>query len=379
MNLFAAPQDDFFNILNFPETDCDGSRVSCRFSRRPLSADNGFTKIRVSNLMTAGRPGSRLTHHALAAVDLLQGDIPLNELFLLLNREIEGGQSSYLAGKGVEWAGRPMVDLPGKPALCGDGRNPLAAALGLTGPCPDWRQIREKFAMEPSAAPIPPGVYLALGPERVDAVFVEGDLQLLQFGAVDGLQSITFVRPGCSLELSYRPGQRSLCWSGPETVGGFEFTEKIVVHGRIEAVMQSGEAAFAASASIQVMASGKITVASGLVGESLGLHKTKFAHLLLMTEGSDFFNGAAQDASIDLAAADGSTIEAHLVAAGKVIHGDGSLTLSGSLAAEDIENSGRLRLSATAGRFDFPSRRVLKRFKCLQNFFVPFIAEGDDE
>jgi hypothetical protein len=379
MNLFAAPQDDYFNCSNFPETGYEDTRVRSLFSRRTLIESGVFSRIQVSNLMTACRPASRLQHHALASVDLLQGDIPLSELFLLLNKEIDGRQSSYLAGKGVEWAGRPMIDLPGKPPISGDGRIALAAALGLPGSCPDWRQIREKLGLEPSAAAVPPGVYLALGPELVEAVFVEGDLQLLQFGAADGLQSITFVASGCNLELSYRPGQRSLCWSGPEAVDGFGFSEKIVVHGGIVAVMQSGEAAFAASASIQVLASGRITVGSGLVGEKLGLQKTKFARLLLMTEGRDFFSGAALDAAIDLAADDGSIIEAHLVSAGTVVHGDGRLSLSGCLVADDIENSGRLRLSAAAGRFDLPAQRVLKNFKCLQNFRVLLIAEGSDE
>ena len=272
-----------------------------------------------------------------------------------------------------------LINLPGKPAVAGDGRGVLAAALGLCGPVPDWRQIREKFHLEPSNAPIPPGIYLALGAELVEAIFVEGDLQRLQFGAVAGLQSIAFSQDGRSLELSYRPGLESLLWSGPEAVSGYGFAEKIFVHGNIAAVTQSGDAAFATDARIQVMAFGKITVCSGLVGENPGLQKAQFAHLLLMTENKDFFSGAEINADIVLAPGDGSTIEAHVLAAGKLVHGDGLLKLSGSLIAGDIENSGRLQLRALAGCFDFPAHQSLKNFKCLQNFRVPFITEGSDE
>ena len=379
MNQFSAPESDFFNKLNFPDSVAGVSRVSSHFSRQTLVAGGGFSRIRIGNRLTAGRPESRLEYHGLASVDLLQGDIPLNEFPVLLNKKIAGTQAAYLAVKGVEWTGQALLHLPGKPVVAGDGRSVLVAVLGLSGPLPDWRQIREKFFLEPSDAPIPTGIYLALGAGLVEAIYVEGDLQQLQFGALEGLQSIAFEQDGRSLELSYRPGQRSLLWNGPEVVSGYGFVEKIVVHGNIAAVTQSKGAAFATDARIQVMASGKITVCSGLVGENLGLQKAQFAHLLLMTENKDFFSGAEVNADIVLAPGDGSAIEAHIVAAGNVLHGDGLLKLSGSLIVGDIENSGRLQFRALAGRFDFPAHRVLKNYKCLQNFRVHYITEGSDE
>lgn len=378
LNLFTAPENDFFNTLNFPSANEGDVEVKNHFSRHVLIAGGGFAKVRVFNTMTAGSEKSRLEYGGKTSVDLLKGDIPLSEFTLLVNMEMPGTQSAYLAGKGVEWSG-PLVNLPGKPPVTGDCRSVLAAALKLSGPIPDWRQIREKFGLEPSAAPVPPGIYLTRAAGLVETIFVEGDLQRLEFRALDGLQTVVFEQDARRSELSYRPGQGSLLWSGNEAVHGFCFGEKIIVHGNILAIEQTGQAAFAADSSIQVLASGKITVCSGLAGESLELQKAHFAHLLLMTANKDFFSGAEVNADIVLAAGDGSTVEAHILAAGNVVHGAGLLNLSGSLIANDIRNSGRLRARALAGQFSFPAHLDLKNFTCLQNFRIHFIAEGSDE
>lgn len=378
MNQFSAPEIDFFNSVNFPDVSDDSFQVKNHFSRLVLTTGSGFSKVRVFNRLTAVSAKSRLEYGGQASVDLLKGDIPLSEFSLLVNKETTETQAAYLAAKGVEWSAQ-LINLPGKPAVTGDCRSVLAAAMKLPGPVPDWRQIREKFNLEISDAPIPPGIYLTLAAGLVETIFVEGDLQLLEFRAVDGLQSIVFGLDSRRSELSYRPGLESLLWSGPEAVSGYRFAEKIIVHGNIRAIVQSGDAAFAADSRIQILASGKITVCSGLVGENLGLQKAKFASLLLMTGGKDFFSGAEVNADIVLAPEAGSTVEAHLLAAGKVVHGEGLLKLSGSLVAGDIENSGRLQVRALAGQFDFPAHLGLKNFKCLQDFRVHYIAEGKDE
>jgi hypothetical protein len=378
MNRFSAPENDFFNLENFPDTVGDGIRITCRFNRQPLAAGSGFSKLRIFNCLTAESEKSRLEYQGRASVDLLMGDIPLSEFSLLVNKEMIGTQTAYLAEKGVEGQGQ-LINLPGKPAVAGDGRGALVEAMMLPGPFPDWRQIREKFNLEPSDAPIPRGIYLSSAAGLVEAVFVEGDLQQLEFRAVNGLQSIIFGQDSRLAELSYRPGLGSFLWSGSEAVGGNRFAEKIIVHGNIRSITQSGAAAFAAGSRIEVMASGKMIVTSGLAGENLGLQKAKFANLLLMTGDRDYFNDAAVNADIVLAVADNGTVEAHLLAAGSVVHGDGVLKISGSLVAGDIENSGRLQVRARAGRFDFPAHLVLKNFKCLQNFIFHFISEASDE
>jgi hypothetical protein len=378
MNQYAAPESDFFNAVNFPDSSVAGFRVKNQFSRQGPDPGSGFFKIRIFNLMTAGRENSRLSCEGRAAVDLLRGDIPLSEVSLLVSGEIAATQAEYLAGQGVEWPGS-IMPLPGKPALEGDGRRLLAATLQLDGQFPDWRQIREKFGLEPGAAPIAPGIYLAAAAGRVKAVFIEGSLQRLEFSAAGGRQSIVFRRDDHAFELSYQPGRDSVQWNGRESVSGYGFSEKIFVHGSVWAIAQSGSAAFADGARLQVLASGTMTVTSGLGGENPGLQKGKFAHLLLMTCSRDFFSGDGIDADITLATGPGSTVEAHLLAAGSLVHGDGLVKVSGSLIAGAIRNSGRLQVDPLAGQFDFAAGLSLKNFQCLQNFRVHFISEGGDE
>ncbi|MCX6556493.1 MAG: hypothetical protein NTW95_03530 [Candidatus Aminicenantes bacterium] len=380
MNQFSDPENDFFNQANFPDARVGGVLVKSSFSRRALAPGNGFVRVRIFNRLSAGRENSRLACFGQASVDLLKGDIPFSELPLLVNREMAAAQADYLTGKGVEWSAA-VVPLPGNPLVAADCRPLLAEALQLEGKFPDWRQIREKFNLEPGAAPIPPGIYLALAAGSVKAIFVEGDLQRLEFAAANGRQSIVFRQNGSSLELSYLPGRDSVLWSGREAVTGFGFAEKIFVHGNIRAIAQTGNAAFAAGAGIQVLASGQMTVSSGLSGENLGLQTCTFANLLLMTSKQDFFTADEVNADIILAADAGSgrDIEAHLLAAGNLVHGSGSTKITGSLIAGDIQNSGILRVEARAGRFDFPDRFRLQHFQCLQNFCVQYIAEGNDE
>jgi hypothetical protein len=378
MNQFSSPENDFFNTVNFPDTVEGGFQVKNHFSQQPLTPGNGFLKFRIVNRLVAGRDTSRLEYYGQASVDLLKGDIPLGEFTLLINKEIAVTQAAYLAGKGVEWTG-PLIPLSGKPLVEGDCRSLLAETLKLGGQFPDWRQIREKFNLEPGGEPIPPGIYLALVVGMVEAVFIEGDLQKLEFTTANDRQSIVFQQDNRSFELSYQPGWESVLWNGQEAVSGYGFSEKIFVHGNIWAIEQSGNAAFDADSRIQVLASGKMVVRSGLECENLGVQKTKFANLLLMTSDKDFFSGNETNADIIMATGADSTVEAHLLAAGKLIHGDGLLKLSGSLIAGDIQNSGRLLVKALAGRFDFPNQLSLKNFRCLQNFRVHFITEGSDE
>jgi hypothetical protein len=378
MNQFSDPENDFFNSTNFPDAGAEGFLVKNHFSRQPLDPGNGFIRMRIFNRLLAGREHSRLTCCSQVSVDLLRGDIPLSEIPLLVTGGNAAAQADYLVGKGVEWPASVMP-LPGNPVVAGDGRALLAATLQLDGVFPDWRQIREKFGLEPSDAPVARGIYLALAAGQVRAVFVEGSLQQLQFAAAAGRQSIVFRQDSLSFELSYQPGRDSVLWSGKEAVNGYGFSEKIFIHGDIWAIEQSGNAAFAAGSKLQVLASGQMTVCSGLAGENLGLQKAKFANLLLMTVGRDFFSGDEINADITLATGAGSVVEAHLLAAGRLIHGDGRLTISGSLIAGEIRNSGRLQIAPLAGPFDFPVSLSLKNFQCLQNFRIHFITEGDDE
>jgi hypothetical protein len=380
MNAFQEPESEFFNPATFP--DLTEGRFASRhqFSSFTLSAGDDFRVVRILDLVQVSRSGSRLSYAGRAGVDLFAGSLPVSEPGLLVAKGCAETPTAFLAGRGVEYSGS-VLPLVGNFVVTREIGLLLSEALGLAGSVPDWRRIREKFNLEPSDAPIPPGVYLARDGEEVAAVFVQGDLQKLEFAAYAGRQFIVFCQDGRCCELSYSPGLGSMAWCGDDAlaVAGSIFAEKIIVHGSVWDIRQSGNAAFLPAAQIEILASGRLVIRSGLEGENLALGKEKFPGLLLMTCDRDFFSGEEVNADIIIAASGGQTIQAQVLAAGALVNEGGDVALTGSLAAGDIENSGRLRIDAAAGDFAFDDHVRLQDFKFLKNFRVHFIQEGSDE
>jgi len=380
MNAYADPESGFFNNAVFPDLEEGGVLGRQRFEFLALAESDGFRRTRVLNHILCRRPGGGLEYAGRAGVDLLSGDIPAGEFGLLVARDGTEDAAAFLSGRSVEVAGG-QLPLVGDYAIRAETGRLLCEALGLPVEVPDWRRIREKFLLEPSAAPIPPGIYLARDEGNVTAVFVEGDLQKLEFSAGDGWQAIAFSRDGRSDVLRYQPGLASLAWSGEEgsAVAGFRFNEKIIVHGSVWDIEQSGAAAFLPAARVELLACGRLVVRSGLVGTNLDPGGEKFPALLLMTAGRDFFSAEAVACDVVIDVAGESTVQAQIIVAGKLVNGSGSVEVSGGLFAADIENAGRLRIEGAKGQFAFGAGALLPDFKFLQNFRVHFIQEGADE
>lgn len=378
MNAFSEPEIDFFNNTVFPDQSNGDCLSQNHFSLQALRSEEDFFLIRILNRIEVRKKGSRLLAAGQAGVDLLKGNIPAGEFGLVVNKAIDEDPAAYLAAQGVEY---PGVQLPliGKLAVDFASGRLLAETLCLSDPVPDWRQIREKFNLEPSDAPIPPGIYLVQDQGEVAAVFIEGDLDRLAFAAGGGWQTVSFQQDGRRSELSYQPGLESLVWSGPEAVGGRTFAEKIIVHGNVWAIEQEGAAAFLDASRIQLLASGRLIVRSRLEGENLALKSEKLPNLLLMTSGRDFFSGAEVNGDIVLEMTGENMVQAQLLAAGTLVNGAGSVRISGGVYAGDIQNSGRLQIDAFAGGFAFSNYLSLTNFKLLKNFRVHFIQEGENE
>ncbi len=379
MNAYSAPLDDFFDWAHFSEETEDGFLRRHQFNRFLLRDDGALRVTRVHDLIRVSGSG-RQTAAARAGVDLVSGDIPVGECGLLIAQETAMTPDAFLAAHGVEYAGSQLPQVGGH-AVEIDARGMLAEVLGLPVEIPDWRRIRERFGLAPSAAPIPPGIYLAYGDGEVEAVFVEGDLERLVFAAADGWQSIAFRCGGRYEELRYRPGENSLAWSGDDgqEVASFSFTEKIVVHGSVWSVEQAGAAAFLGETRIELLACGRLVVRTGLECESLNLGQERLPGLLLMTSGRDFLSNeeVAADVVIDMAGP--ATIQAQVVSAGDLVNGAADVKIGGSLFARNIENEGKLQIDAAAGDFALAGRVLLREFKFLKNFRVHFVEEGGHE
>ncbi len=347
--------------------------VSLESSRRLLRCGEGFRVTRIEGLLRAVSRGGRQEHAGRASVDLVSGDVPAGEAGLVI-----GGTPApaafWLAGHGVSYHGSLLPQV-GCPAMAIDQGKLLAAALGLAVELPDWRAIREAFGLEPSGAPVLPGVYLAGDAGKVPAVFVEGDLQKLVFVAALGWQEITFVSGGQSRKLRYRPSEASLSWSGDPGRDGACFGEKIVVHGNVWEIRQEGKAAFLDGSRIELLASGRMNVATGLEGENLELGNKRFPKVLLMTCGRDFFSNEAVDGGVAFIQAGDAVVDAQVIAAGPVVNGQGRLDLGGGLLAAGIENQGEIHVAGAAGDFELGRQVRLPGFRLLRDFRIHFIEE----
>lgn len=377
MNAYPAPERDFFNEANFPESAESGFLCRHDFTRFILRDAGGFRVTRVHDLIRASGGSGRLAGTGRAGVDLVCGDIPAGEFGLLVAQKSEKTPAAFLAAHGVDYAGSQLPQV-GNFAVAADMKSMIADALGLPVTIPDWRRIREKFGFEPSDAPLPPGVYLARDEEEVRAVFVEGDLQKLVFSAAGGWQSIHFSQNGRNSDLRYQPGLRGAVWNNDD-LGGALFNEKIVVHGSVWAIEQDGPAAFLPAARLELLACGRLVVRSGLESGNLDLGREKFPGLLLMTDGRDFFSDDEVDADVVIDVEGAVVVQAQVVSSGTLVNGATDVNITGSLFAGDIENAGKLQVGAAAGDFAFDDRILLRSFKFLKNFRVHFIEEGSDE
>ena len=211
MSAFPAPESGYFDEDHFPASEEGGFLGRHSFSHYTLREAGAFRVTRVLDLIRIRNGRGRLAGAARAGVDLLSGDIPAGEIGLLVARKSDAAPEAFLSSRRVDYAGAQLPQVGDySPAMEPQGL--LAEALGLPVGAPDWRRLRERFGLEASDAPIPPGVYLARDEKEIRAVFVEGDLEKLVFSAAGNWQSIVFRRNGRDEELRYQPGLGSVAW-----------------------------------------------------------------------------------------------------------------------------------------------------------------------
>jgi hypothetical protein len=376
---WAGTETGFFSAASFPPWSEGGVEGRHEFRCRPWRAEDGFRVMRVENLVRTKRRGGRLEFAGRAGVELLAGDIPANEVGLLVSDPQAADAARYLAERNVTHAGS-LIPQAGDLSVQPDPGRLLCAALGLPVEMPDWWRIREAFGLPASFEPVPPGVYLARSGGEVQAVYVEGDLERLAFAAGACRQGIAFERDGRRLEMRYVPGEDGLSWSGGEAleVADCRFAGRIVVHGCVWSLEQEGAAAFLADSRIELLASGRVIVATGLESGHLVTGVPRLPKLLLMTCNEDFFGGGAVTADVAFADNGETVVEAQVAAAGSLVNGKGSVSISGGVIAGGIDNRGNLNVAGAAGQFALGRLARLPGFKMLRDFRIEFIEERGD-
>lgn len=377
---WAGPETGFFSAEAFPAWSEDGIEGRHEFHFRPWREEDGFRVMRVEDLVRTRRPDGRLEYAGRAGVELLTGDIPASEIGLLVSDPQAVDAAAYLAGRGVTHAGA-VLPLAGGLSVQADPGRLLCAALGLPVEVPDWPRIREAFGLPASADPVPPGIYLARSGDEVRAVYVEGGLERLVLTAANGRQEIVFEDGGRRLEMSYVPGEDGLSWSGAggPDVAGCRFAGRIVVHGSVGSVAQEGAAAFLAASRIELLASGRLVVATGLESGNLEIGTPRLPKILLMTCGEDFFGGGPVSADVAFVHSGETTVEAQVIAAGSLVNDEGAVRVCGGVIAGGVDNRGRLSVEGTAGEFALGRALRLPGFRMLRDFRVDFIEERSDD
>lgn len=376
---WTGPETAFFSAETFPGWSEDGVAGRHEFRCRPWREEDGFRLMRVEDLVRTRRPGGRLECAARASVELLAGDIPANEIGLLVSDPAAVDAAAYLAGRNVTYGGSLLPMAGGLSVQAAAGRL-LCAALGLPVETPDWALLREAFGLPASVDPVPPGIYLSRAGNEVLAVYVEGDLERLVMTAGNGRQGIAFEQGGRRLEMSYVPGEDGLSWSGVEgpEVAACRFTGRIVVHGSVWSVVQEGAAAFLAASRIELLASGRLVVATGLESENLETGAPRIPKMLLMTCSEDFFGDGPVDADVAFTSGGETTMEAQVIAGGSLVNGGGSVRICGGVIAGGVVNRGRVTVEGAAGDFALGRALRLPGLRMLRDFCVDFIEERSD-
>ena len=95
-----------------------------------------------------------------------------------------------------------------------------------------------------------------------------------------------------------------------------------------------------------------------------------------MTSNRDFFSGDEVNADIILAAGAGGTVEAHLLAAGSLVHGDGLIKISGSLDRRRYPELGQPAHRGPRRPVRFSGQLQFATFPVPAEFSRPFYHGG---
>ena len=375
---YPAPENDFFNRLNFPDNENGGILIRGRFRTDPLEIGEFFQRLRITYDVQALLRKPPYVYAAQISADLLKGRIPLNEIPLMINGPDPENVEQFLEKTGIRTRHRekPIV---AKTEVTFNLKAYLLDSLKIKGTTLGWPEIRKKLKMDVSGEPIAEGLYLVGEGDMVEAVFIQGDVDSLRFSIVGDRQMISIRFRNTLYALSYIPGQCSLdSWEG-RGADGRCFQEKIMVNGNIWNLEQEGTSAFVDGSRIQILTAGKIIVQSSLKSEPLELKDISFSHIALISTDKNLVSQSDVEAGIVLSAREDIQIQGNLISAGKVINSGKTVRIDGSLYGEAVENSGIIETHSRPGRFDSSRYLTTGDFRYLKNIIVRSFMEEENE
>lgn len=377
-NQFPAPESDFFNRENFPDSATEGCRVRGLFRIQALEASASFERLRIIHDVEAAIPRPVRAGSAQISVDLLKGRIPLDEIPLFVSGEAPENMEQFLETVKIKipQRERPVIT---KPEVEFRLKDYLLDCFKIKGTALGWPEIREKLRMEISDEPIQEGLYLIQEGETVEAVFIQGDVDRLRFSIDGDKQAMTIYFHNTPYGLKYIPGRCAFeAWDSREESRRC-FKEKIMVNGNIWNLEQEGAAAFTEGARIQVLAAGKIVIQSSLAPEPPLLKKITVTHIALIPAARNLVSQKEVEAGIVFHAQEDIQIHATLISAGKTINQGRKVRIEGSLYSKGIENAGVIEMHYLPGRYDTSGYFSTADFRYWKNILVHSFMEAENE
>jgi hypothetical protein len=311
------------------------------------------------------------------SIGLLAGRLPLAAIPLYIKGSLTPAErAAFLEANGISFPPKPgEIVRPGLAVSPGgvipDDPGPLVAKalkIGVFRPGDlSPAALRQALGLEPSAEPVPEGVYLIENDLGLGGVYVEGDLDEMVLAVHGDAQVVVFRAAGSEWRLEFSPRRCRTEFRGPEETRSFDLVPLAIVlvngaiaslgggvvapDGRVELSLDGDTPAVLDGVGLTIVSADKVTISSHLVldgvrwQDGIPYAKGTEAQLVIHAAGQDLVSGAAVEGGIAMAA-DGPAelkLQASLTAAsgGFRIEGDErTVELFGALHADSFDGNG---------------------------------------
>ena len=354
------PTIDLLSHESFPDHCSDATCIQHNFNVQQ-STICSMKKTYIHDRILASRTYDSFALEAEVSATILDGRVPFQLIPFLIQADLPENVTPR------QWLDSQGVKLPGElvPVIRSEdmGLNLKSAAqqaLDLGGLELTWREIRGRLGVPISDEPLPGGIYLVPGTDRIHAILVQGDLDQLEFSSHPGYQRIRLDHQGREYFMEYEPEGTILdCWvSG--SLSRKTFAENIVINGNCLSVSTNRDQgdegkAFHPDSRITLLVSGSVTITSSLEKESMGIRRIPSPGISIVSGKSGAISGGGS--GIDISGTETITLDAAVISSGVIRNGRGEVRINGSLGVGGIDNQGEITLTFSPG--DQPVLREL--------------------
>lgn len=372
---YTEPEQEYFNRSQFPDYQNLDTNIENAFSYC-LDDMQTYRKIIITDTVTAFSNRHPYRLKAGVIIKLLCGQIPLTFFPFFLNQSIDIPESTFLEENRITVPDTPLPVIDDSDIEF-NTTDFLLHSLKIEGSCLTWRQIREKFGLPSSDAPVEEGIYFVTEGDCMESIFIQGDIERLIFSLNEGRQIVRIIQQGRDFAISYKPGEYDFLYPDFGIVENYLFKEKIIVNGNVWSLLQENDYAFVEQAHLTLLVSGQTFIHSSLKAseEILDLKKIKSTGLTLIASGHDLFTNPEGQSQVTVAAAEETELDISLVINGKLTNHSTDLLLQGSLFAGELQNSGSIHIAGARSNSDSAAYFVTGDSKIIHAFFIDYIEE----